>query len=289
MSTLKGIALIAGILVYIAIGFVLRILLFLSSPAIYFKFISRWTRLLCRFLRTIVNVRVALEGNISGLKEHGNLIVSNHLGYLDGVILGSLCDLVFVSKSQVKSWPLFGLMSQIGGTIFIERGKRNKSVNYIQQARVLLEHKINVLVFPEGTSTNGERLLPFQSVHFQAALDAQASILPIGIRYSKINQQDVHPGNRDILCWYGQKKLHKHVHEILKLKTIAVTLTVYPAINTGAQATAGYSRKDISGVSHRVIAQSYPLFHAGAALGNGCAERNEKLGSDKNGEAYARI
>ena len=256
MVLLKGAVFVLAVLIYSVIGLAFKIMRLLFLSTAYFRAISHWTKIFCRFLRSLLNIQVTLEGDAPSLRESGNLIISNHLSYLDGVILGSLFGLIYVSKAQVKSWPLFGWMAQAGGTIFIERGNKGKSLDYIQQVEQMLKRKVNVLVFPEGTSTNGEQLREFQSVHFQSALDAQAAILPLGIRYTKINQQALDTQNRDRICWYGQVKLPEHLFEVLKAQSIEVTVRIYHKVDASNHS----SRKDLSESLHDVIAQGYPLF-----------------------------
>lgn len=250
-----------GIFVYITIGIAIKMPFLFINNTICSRMISRWTRTFSRFLRLLLNIRVTVEGDRLCLNEHGNFIVSNHLGYLDGVILGSLFAVAYTSKSQVRNWPLFGWMTEIAGTIFIDRQRKDKSIDYIDKTSWALERKINVLVFPEGTSTDGDRLLPFQSVHFQAPLNAKSPILPVTITYTKINQEEVAPRNRDRVCWYGQLKFYEHICKILELNSIEAKIIIHPKIDTAnLLRDSSQSRKDLSEILHKIISHNYPLF-----------------------------
>jgi 1-acyl-sn-glycerol-3-phosphate acyltransferase len=174
--------------------------------------------------------------------------------------LGSLCRVIYISKSQVKNWPLFGQVTIIGRTIFIDRARKNKVDDYIQETISVLKKKVNTLIFPEGTSTNGERLLCFQSVHFQSPLEANSPILPLSIAYTKIDGEEVTAKNRDNLCWYGQIKFQEHLLQVLKIGKIEATVTVYPKIYLGNFLKQEYNRKELSEKLHDIIAQSYPIF-----------------------------
>lgn len=259
MVALKEILLFTGVSGYSLVGAFLRVISFINPP-LGLRYISRWTRIFCRFLRFILKIRVVIEGDAASLDENGNFIVSNHLGYLDGVVLGSLFAVVYISKSQVKNWPLFGWMTQAGRTIFIDRKRKNKSLDYIQETVKVLKRKINVLIFPEGTSTKGERLYPFQSVHFQSPLDAGSPIVPVVITYTKINGEKVTLKNRDSVCWYGQNKFSEHVRGVLQLTSIEARVVVGPKINPDTFQNYGYARKDLSEFLHNNMANSYPLF-----------------------------
>lgn len=261
MVIVKEIIIILGIFIYIAVGLIIKIPFLFILPSIRFRIISQWTRVCNRFLRFMLRIKVIVEGDYSRLSERGNFIVSNHLSYLDGVILGSLFPVIYVSKSEVLKWPLFGWMTMTGDTIFIDRKRRFKSVDFVQEASLMLKRKVNVLVFPEGTSTDGEKLLPFQAIHFQPPLNARCSILPVVINYTKINKEEVNLNNRDKVCWYGQVKFYQHLLRALELGNIEARVVIYPKIDLANPSNSGYSRKDLSFAIHKVISNNYPLFH----------------------------
>jgi 1-acyl-sn-glycerol-3-phosphate acyltransferase len=259
MSSFKIILVFCVISFYIAIAAIIKIILFFNRT-LSLKLITAWTRLFSIFLRMILNIKIDILGSQECLNENGNFIISNHLGYLDGIVISSLFKIVFVSKSEVRNWPLFGLMSCVGGTIFIDRKRKDKSVDYIRQTQNTLKKRLNVLVFPEGTSTNGERLYPFQSIHFQAPLEAKASILPITITYTKINKQRACIRNRDEVCWYGQVKFYKHFFRVFKLREVQVRITIHPKINPQVILNNSHDRKNLSQSLYELISQKYPLF-----------------------------
>lgn len=213
-----------------------------------------------RFLRLIFRIKIIIKGERSALKERGNFIVSNHLSYLDGIVLGSIFPVIYTSKSEVRHWPILGLMTEVGGTIFIDRKRKTRSDDYIRETTQMLKRKVNVIVFPEGTSTNGAKLLPFQSIHFQAPLNSSSPILPVAINYTKINQEDVGLEIRDKVCWYGQVKFHEHLPGILKLDSIEAKIVIYPKIDLANLSDTDYSRKELSESLYRIIEKNYPLF-----------------------------
>ena len=260
MVIFKEISLFLGILIYIVTTIGLQILSFLINPALRLRMISYWTRIFNKFLRLILRIRITIEGPQSSLNEKGNFIISNHLGFLDGVILGSLFAILYISKRQVKSWPLFGFMTQVAGTIFIDRERKYKSADYISKTVGVLNRGINVLVFPEGTSTNGETLLPFQSVHFESPLISHSPILPVTICYTGINNQEINPLNRDKIFWYGRMKFIPHLRNVLRLRNIEVRVIIHPKIELDSQSAGLYSRKQLSESLHKVISADYPLF-----------------------------
>jgi len=260
MVIYKKISLLLGILIYILMALLLKIILLPLTLSGYFRIISCWTRIFSRFLRFFLKIRVNIAGDLSRLKERANFIVSNHLGYLDGIILGSLFAIIYTSKSEVMRWPLFGWMSEAGETIFIDRKRKFKSADYIQEVTEMLKRKVNVLVFAEGTSTDGGQLRPFQTIHFQPPLNAKSWILPVTISYTKINAEEVNLKNRDKVCWYGQINFYQHLLEVLKLNSIEAKVVIHPKIDSAGFLNAGRSRKDLSEALHEIIARNYPLF-----------------------------
>lgn len=260
MVLVKKILLLVGIFIYIAMAILVKIILLIFKPSLRLRAISCWTRVFNRFLRVIFKIRVIIEGERSYLNETGNFIVSNHLSYLDGIVLGSLFALIYVSKSEVKKWPLLGWMVSVAETIFIDRKRKYKSFDYIQETTQMLKRRLNALVFPEGTSTNGERLYPFQSLHFQAPLNAKCSVLPVVITYTKINKEVVNLKNRDKLCWYGQEKFYQHLCQVLELKNIETKVKIHPKIDLANLSNSDYSRKDLSEWLYKIILPDYPLF-----------------------------
>ena len=258
MPAVKKLLLLSSISLYIIVVFILRIFLVFFPSSLRYKVITRTSQIVAFVAVRIFDVKVTVEGDKQLLASGGNFIVCNHLGYLDGIVLGSLAPVIYVSKSEVKSWPLFGWMAWVGGTIFVNRQKKTEVVDYCARVAKVLQAKVNVLVFPEGTSSNGEKLLDFQSIHFQAPLNAQRAILPLTIKYISINGKDVDRSNREMLCWYGQVGFARHLCEVLKLGKIEVTVKVHPKIEVSGLTI---SRKELSERVKEVIVQHYPLFN----------------------------
>jgi len=250
-----------AILTYVLIGLALRVFSFSFNLKRRLQIISRWTKRFNKFLTGLLGIKIITEGDRAPLNKEGNFIISNHLGYLDGIILGSLFGVIYISKEEVKKWPLFGWMAQVGATIFIDRRNKLGSIGYIQEVTAALKAKANILLFPEGTSTNGEKLPPFQSIHFQSPINAKSPVLPLCITYSKINSENVDIKNRDKVCWYGQVNFFCHIQQALKLHSIEARVKIYPEIEPETFSRDGYTRKELSRELYDTIAPNYPLFN----------------------------
>jgi 1-acyl-sn-glycerol-3-phosphate acyltransferase len=122
------------------------------------KIVSRWTRGFTWLMRRMLNIKITVEGDAGQLGGGGYVIISNHLGYLDGIVLGSLFPVIFVSKKEVKSWPLVGQWTTLCGTVFINRQKKAHIPLAVTGISQRLKQRANILLFPEGAATNGERM-----------------------------------------------------------------------------------------------------------------------------------
>jgi 1-acyl-sn-glycerol-3-phosphate acyltransferase len=127
-----------------------------------------------------------------GLQVHGQpplagpvLLVANHLSWLDILVLHAARHCRFVSKSEVRHWPLIGTLATGGGTLYIEREKRRDAMRVVHHMARSLKAGDIVAIFPEGTTTDGTALLPFHANLIQAAISAGAPVQPVGLRFAE--------------------------------------------------------------------------------------------------------
>ncbi len=111
------------------------------------------------------------------------LLVANHLSWLDISVMHAARHCRFVSKSDVQGWPLIGALANAAGTLYIERGTRRDAVRVVHQMADALRAREVLAVFPEGTTGDGRSLLPFHANLLQAAVSADAPVLPVGLRF----------------------------------------------------------------------------------------------------------
>jgi 1-acyl-sn-glycerol-3-phosphate acyltransferase len=111
------------------------------------------------------------------------LFVMNHISWLDIYALNALKPSHFVAKSEIRGWPLIGLLCDRAGTIFIERGKRHAVHQVIHQLAERMQQGHTAAAFPEGTTTRGDQLLPFHANLLQAAIEARVPVTPVALRY----------------------------------------------------------------------------------------------------------
>jgi lyso-ornithine lipid O-acyltransferase len=210
------------------------------------KIISRLNRNYTLLLRLILNIRVTVTGDEGQLERGGYVIIANHVGYVDGIVLGSIFPILFVSKREVKSWPIVGQWNVLCGTIFINRQRKVQVASLIRQMTRKLKQEANLLLFPEGTSTNGEEMLPFQTVPFAAPLRNRSIIVPVTVTYKTIDDQRVTTANRDSVYWYGDMEFVTHFWDLLALRGIEVLVTIQPKIECFRYSDNSAGRKKLA-------------------------------------------
>lgn len=218
------------------------------------RIVSQVMRGFNTLLRVLLGVRITVAGSTDGLDTSARFIVSNHLGYLDGIVLASLFPVIFVTKRQVRRWPVIGQLLTLLEIIFIDRENKNDILRIVNRISKTLRKETNVLVFPEGTSTNGEKLLPFQSAFFAGPLMAHAAVVPVTLTYTFIDQQPVSAANRDRIYWYGDMSFAPHLWNLLAASRIEVSVKIHPALETSNLRNDSLNRKQLSQACHDVIA-----------------------------------
>ena len=210
------------------------------------QIISRLNRSFTFLLRLILNIKVAVTGEEGALERGGYLIIANHVSYVDCIVLGSIVPIVFVSKREVKSWPLIGIWNVLCGTIFINRQRKDEVGELLEEMTLKLKQEANILLFPEGTSTNGEKILPFQTVPLAAPLRNRSIIVPVTVTYKTINGESVSAANRDLVYWYGDMEFISHFWSLLGLSEVEVLVTMQPKIECFSYEDNSSGRKKLA-------------------------------------------
>jgi 1-acyl-sn-glycerol-3-phosphate acyltransferase len=138
--------------------------------------LHRWSRFACR----VLGIRVTTRGPM----PPSGLLVSNHLSYLDVVVLSSIRPCVFVAKRDVATWPLFGWLAHAAGSIFVDRAHRLSSMAVVSLIREAIACSSVVVLFPEGTSTDGSTVLPFKSALLESAVQLRCPVAAGSIEYA---------------------------------------------------------------------------------------------------------
>lgn len=153
----------------------------------------------------------------------GRLIVSNHIGSVDIFVMAACFKACFVSKSDVRNWPVIGLLTRIANTIFIDRTRRSGLKKMVQAIAGRLRSGFSVVVFPEGGATPGDRVEPFKSSVFESVVQANRSVLPVTLRYYE-------DGEPSVACWPLGISFMANMKRLLMHPRLQVKVWVMPEV-----------------------------------------------------------
>ena len=159
------------------------------------------------------------ETQTAGPVPSRGLLISNHLSYLDVLVLSSLTPAVFVSKHDVKFWPVFGQLAVLGGTVFVNRERRFQVGEVNDEITTALKQGALVVLFPEGTSSNGQDILPFKSSLLEPATNPVWP-LAVGWIHYEIDDGDA----RNEVCYWGDHTFFPHMLNLLSKRRVRATV-----------------------------------------------------------------
>ena len=174
---------------------------------------ARWLQTTCRSALRALGVSYAATGHPP---LTGTVLAVNHLSYLDILVLGATTPTVFVAKSEVRSWPVFGWFARMAGTCFVDRERRGDVARVSQEFAPVLESDLRLVLFLEGTSTDGQKVLPFKSSLLEPAIAAHWPIVPAAVNYSVPSGYSV----VEEVCWWGDMTLSPHLFNLAGLPRI---------------------------------------------------------------------
>jgi len=213
-----------------------------------------WGRLFVK----IIGIRLSVAGKDNWQTNQHYCIISNHMSYLDILIAGAVFPVLFVSRHDVKYWPLLGTIAWVRGSIFVDRSiTGSKERPYVKQIIEYLGKGFNVIIFPEGTTSNGDRVMPFKKTVFSCPVRAKVPILPISIHYTHIDNQPFSESNRDRVCWYGDMTFPDHFWSMLQLRRVNVTLSIHsPEFERPEEDWLAQNNR-LSGKIHDIVEKAY--------------------------------
>lgn len=205
----------------------------------------------------VLGIHVEMTGTATA--EPRAVFISNHLSYLDVLVIGGVVHACFVAKEDVRAWPLFGLLSRLQQTVFITRNPRRAALA-VERLRQALADGHRLVLFPEGTTSDGRAVLPFKSSSFAALVDptlAHAVLQPVTVELIEVDGLPVAAGgHRDTYAYHGDATLVPHLGTFMRASGARVRLHFHAPLQRAAQD----SRKDLAQLAHDSVAA--PLMHA---------------------------
>lgn len=213
------------------------------------KRVTRISQLWGWGISKIIGMKIKVYGDPKRI--HGGIIISNHQSYLDIIAHASIFPIRFAPKAEIASWPVLGWVLAISRPIWVYRESKQSSHKTLTEYRETLEHGINLIVYPEGTSSDGTGILPFKSTPFEAVSAGNYKIYPVLIRYLQ------EPGEQT-LCWYGDMTMPPHCWHMLGRHSINVEIVILDPL-----LPEGRNRKELATFVHDYMEREYRKYQRG--------------------------
>lgn len=175
----------------------------------------------------IIGLKIESKGEMT---EHiPTIFIANHISYLDIFALGQKIKASFVAKSEIASWPIFNRLAKFQDTLFIERSA-NRAKYQLEQFKSHLESQRNLILFPEGTSTNGAEVKTFKSSLFAAADSLNVELQPVTIVYTHYEGKGMQQSRRDDFAWYADMSFGSHFLKMLSLGRVQAVIEFHSPV-----------------------------------------------------------
>ncbi len=178
----------------------------------------------------LIGIRLHVKGSVDPRRPL--LLAANHASWCDILVMGALAEVVFIAKSDMRDWPVFGWLARLQRTIFVEREEKRKAGAQVNDIAARLGSGDIVVLFPEGTTSDGNALLQFKTSLFGAASVAtagspgrQVHVQPVSIAYTGVHGMAMGHFHRPIVAWPGDVPLLSHLLGVLREGAIDVTVT----------------------------------------------------------------
>jgi len=228
----------AGVLLFVAGDFAVGFLR--HGGTLPLRERTRWLQRSSRRALRVFGVQIDAQGP----RPATGLLVSNHLSYLDILVLSTLVPVVFVAKSEIRNWPVFGWCGRLAGTLFLERARRSDVGRMSAEIRTVLAGGEVVVLFPEGTSWNGRELLSFKSSLLEPIVGSPQPLAVAGIAYTLADgsvENDV--------CYWGDMTFFPHLVRLMSRKQVRVR------VRFAAIAERATDRKELARQLHAAVFQ----------------------------------
>jgi 1-acyl-sn-glycerol-3-phosphate acyltransferase len=221
LRTLRGLWRLAHCCVHLAAGMLRCAFIFpFVGPATRMQQVGAWCAKMARVL--------GMHIESAGISHDGPvLLVANHMSWLDILAINAVHPARFVSKADVRAWPLLGWLVANGGTLFIERERKRDALRVVHQIADSLKQGHTIAMFPEGTTGDGTTLLPFHANLLQAAVSTGTPLQPIALRYIDADSQP----SRAVV-WIGDTTLVTSLWQVATAHRMRAFVTQLPALST---------------------------------------------------------
>ena len=225
MQTIRALFIICVLVVVTAPLMLLQLVFVLTGSRAAKSLPVWWHRFVCR----LVGVRVGVEGALAD--ERPLLIAANHVSWLDINVLSSVVPVSFIAKREVAGWPVFGWLAKLQRSVFVDRERRSATARVNSEIAGRLAAGDVMVLFAEGTSSDGNDVLPFRSALLGVAQDLVRGsdgpiyVQPVALAYTRLNGLPMGRQHRPIVAWHGDIDLGPHLWRLLRTGSIDVTVS----------------------------------------------------------------
>jgi len=204
-----------------------------------------WIRTWARYALFIIGVRLRVQRQPVIEAVPAQLFIANHISWLDILLMHQLLPVRFVAKSDVRTWPLVGRITQLVGTLYIDRASRRDMNRVNTEIAACLQSACHVMVFPEGTTSDGRQVLPFHAGLLQAAVVTRSPIQAIAIRYLQDDGQIC-----DAATYHGDKTIWQTLRELCAQPRVWADVTFMTPV-----LTADKQRRELATITQQYISE----------------------------------
>lgn len=244
MAAFRATAVATGLVTLLLFSVPLQLIILVVCP--------RWRFWLPNLVFGAATKIIGLRLDVHGARpsQGPGLIVANHISWIDIIAIGSLVPCHFIAKSDVARWPVFGQLAKLTGVLFLDRERRTVTAPF----RSLMENNfaqgVTLVLFPEGTSTDGGNVLPFKSALFPNPGQDNVELYPLVISYYRNSPRD-----HTFYGWFADMTLLTHIWQIFKSGDFTIRLDFLPQESPGAYA----SRKDLAMSCEQLIREKLAM------------------------------
>jgi lyso-ornithine lipid O-acyltransferase len=248
---LKSLLVWAVIFSYILYSLVAR--LFIRDRGRRLRFHAHTTHVAASVACRGLGIKVTVKGRENIPQDRKVLVVSNHTGYVDILAISSVLSTLYITSMDVKRTVLLGTITELAGSLFVDRRSKSRLLEEIAAIGATVESGHAVVLFPEGTSSNGEGVLPFKMALFSVAEREGFAVMPLCVRYTRINGEPITASNRDRVYYYGGIRFFPHILQLPLLRSVEVTMECMPVLTPGERA----GRKEMAEACYRMISEAH--------------------------------
>lgn len=247
------------LIVAILLFFALAILNYFSTgdPVLRRRRLTKNGTRTARGILKAFNVELICKENIGD--DECSLLVGNHIGFIDIVCLNALTNSVFITSLEMKSTPVLGQISELGGCAYVDRKNRMRIQDELRGIVDVLKAGFRVVLYAESVASNGEQVLPFKKTLLMSAGLAGKPIRPFVFNFVKVNGGPVLYEQRDALCWYGDDSFFEAIWRSLKLNSLTCEIEFLPQV----VASPEDDRTEVANKIHNMVAAKFHPFYPG--------------------------